>query len=341
MDPLHAEPLPAELVAGLRALGLAPAGTTVTGAPLSGGVASDIWRADLPDGPVCVKRALGRLRVSATWLAPTTRTANEALWLEAANRAVPGAACDVLGFDPPTRVLALRWLPPETYRNWKAELAAGRADGAVAGALGERLGRVHAAFAHDDQLAGRLVDDGLFAALRLEPYLVTTARAHPDLASTILALAERTSAARLTVVHGDVSPKNVLVGPDGPLLVDAECASVGDPAFDLAFCLNHLLLKAIWLPAQAGAQRDLAVVFARSYLDQVTWEPRQECAARAATLVPALALARIDGASPVEYLDPAGRGRVCDLARTLLADQPGTIVELLERWFATTTAGPT
>ena len=89
------------------------------------------------------------------------------------------------------------------------------------------------------------------------PYLLATARAHPDRAAALESLAETTARTKFTVVHGDVSPKNILIGPRGPVFIDAECAWFGDPAFDLAFCLNHLLLKCLWVPAAAAAPSGL------------------------------------------------------------------------------------
>jgi hypothetical protein len=46
--------------AAMRELGLAKSGS-LTGAPLNGGVSSDIWRLDTEQGPVGAKRALPRL----------------------------------------------------------------------------------------------------------------------------------------------------------------------------------------------------------------------------------------------------------------------------------------
>jgi Ser/Thr protein kinase RdoA (MazF antagonist) len=94
--------------------------------------------------------------------------------------------------------------------------------------------------------------DAIFHAIRLEPYLLATARAHPDRAAALEKLAKTTARTKLTLVHGDVSPKNILIGPQGPVFIDAECAWFGDPAFDLAFCLNHLLLKCLWVPSAAN-----------------------------------------------------------------------------------------
>ena len=121
------------------------------------------------------------------------------------------------------------------------------------------------------------------------------------------------------LVHGDVSPKNILVGPRGPVFVDAECAWFGDPAFDLAFCLNHLLLKCVHRPARTDAFLGAYRALADTYLAGVTWEPAAAVEARAATLLDGLLLARVDGKSPVEYLrtEPQ-RARVREFAMTRL-----------------------
>jgi aminoglycoside phosphotransferase (APT) family kinase protein len=124
-------------------------------------------------------------------------------------------------------------------------------------------------------------------------------------------------------VHGDVSPKNILIGPEGPVFLDAECAWYGDPAFDLAFCLNHLLLKCLWNPGAKDALRACFDALAEAYLAGVTFEPRLALEGRAASLLPALLLARVDGKSPVEYLtDDAQKDTVRRVARRLLADPP-------------------
>lgn len=111
----------------------------------------------------------------------------------------------------------------------------------------------------------------------------------------------------IALVHGDVSPKNIIVTRDGPVLTDAECAWYGDPAFDLAFCLNHLLLKRIWKPQHRALLQETSTRLLTAYLRGVSWEPPDAVAARIARLLPALALARIDGRSPVDYLSTAQR----------------------------------
>ncbi len=134
-------------------------------------------------------------------------------------------------------------------------------------------------------------------------------------------------------MHGDVSPKNILVGPEGPVFLDAECAWFGDPAFDLAFCLNHLLLKCLWTPrARAGFLRCFEAL-AASYLAGVAWEPAAEVEARTARLLPGLLLGRVDGKSPVEYLTgEADKNKVREVARALLATPVARLGEVRAAW---------
>jgi Ser/Thr protein kinase RdoA (MazF antagonist) len=134
-------------------------------------------------------------------------------------------------------------------------------------------------------------------------------------------------------VHGDVSPKNILVGPNGPIFLDAECAWYGDPAFDLAFCLNHLLLKCLWTPPAAPGFLNCFEVLAKAYLAGVVWELRGALEARSARLLPGLLLARVDGKSPVEYLNAeTDKDRVRRVARALLAAPARRLNEVRAAW---------
>ena len=161
-----------------------------------------------------------------------------------------------------------------------------------------------------------------------------TARAHPDIARRLEALAATTRATRRVLVHGDFSPKNLLAGPEGPMIVDAECAWFGEPAFDLAFVLNHLMLKRLWRPAFAGAYASAFDALRAAYLAHVTWEPVGALDERAAALLPGLMLARIDGKSPVEYLtDKQDRACVRAFARERLVAPVSDTGSLAAQWF--------
>lgn len=294
--------IPNDILAVLRRGGLIDVTDEPPGEPLPGGVSSDIWRVDLPDGPVCVKRALARLRVAADWRAPVERSGYEADWIAVARDIDPRAAPELLHVDQAAGAIVMPFLPPERYPLWKAVLQAGVAEPATAAAVGARLAAIHAATAHRDDIAARFATDAIFHDIRLEPYLGATAQAHPAHRAALARIARRTATTKLALVHGDVSPKNILLGPEGPVFLDAECAWYGDPAFDLAFCLNHLLLKCLWRPELAAAYLVCFDALAAAYLDGVRWEPRAEIEARAAALLPGLFLARVDGKSPVEYV---------------------------------------
>jgi aminoglycoside phosphotransferase (APT) family kinase protein len=311
----------AQVVEALARLGLLRAEDAPGFTRLAGGVSSDIWRVDLARGPVCVKRALPKLRVEQDWFAPVERNAYEAAWMRRAAAVAPEAVPQLLAQDEAAGILVMAYLDPIAHRLWKADLLAGHADPDVARAVGNRLARIHAATANDPEVAAAFATDAIFYDIRLEPYLVASARAHPDRADALYALVETTARTRRALVHGDVSPKNILIGPRGPIFLDAECAWYGDPAFDLAFCLNHLLLKCLWAPQAARAFLHCFEVLAKAYLAGVGWEPHGALERRTARLLPGLFLARVDGKSPVEYVTAdADRARVRRMARALLAD---------------------
>jgi aminoglycoside phosphotransferase (APT) family kinase protein len=313
--------------------GLALRGAAVSFEPLPGGVSSDIWLVQTGAAAFCVKRALPRLRVAVDWQAPIERNSKEAAWIKAVASFMPEAVPALLAEDAGAGMFAMEYLPPESFKVWKGQLQHGHVVPDTAAEIGRRLARIHAQFARSPAAEAEFATDAIFYAIRLEPYLLATARAHPDRAAALEQLAERTARTRLTLVHGDVSPKNILVGPQGPVFIDAECAWFGDPAFDLAFCLNHLLLKCLWVPPAANRLLTAFDSLANTYLAGVDWEPVEEIDERTAHLLPGLLLARIDGKSPVEYLiDERDKDRVRRVARTLLAEPADALVQIRRAW---------
>lgn len=301
--------------------------------PLTGGVSSDIWLVDLPGEPICIKRALPALKVTADWRVPVERSRYEYAWLQQVSTILPDAVPSLVGQSDDGSMFATAFLDPRGAPLWKTLLLQGEVDPRFAAAVGDALGRIHAATAGDRAIAGRFATDEFFHALRLEPYLLTTALRHPDLAPILHCLAETTAAHRRTLVHGDVSPKNILVGERGPVFLDAECAWYGDPAFDLAFCLNHLLLKRQVLPGLAARLHEAFAALVAAYMAHVSWEPPAGLERRCAALLPGLFLARVDGKSPVEYITAEEqREQVRRYARQQLVRPPDRLAEIAGGW---------
>ena len=334
-EPLGALQIDSAVAAALVRLGLCRPGDAPRVTPLAGGVSSDIMRVELPGGPICVKRALAKLKVNADWFAPVERNAAEAAYMRYVSRIVPHAAPRLLGEDRAAGLFAMEYLAPEQYPVWKAQLRDGAISTDTACAVADVLGRVHAASARDPLVPHGFANHATFHAIRLEPYLLATAQRHPNCAIALQALADHTAATRRVLVHGDVSPKNILIGARGPVLLDAECATFGDPAFDVAFCLNHLLLKCLWRPQHARSYLACFDAFVAAYLALVDWEPVAQMEARAARLLPGLLLARVDGKSPVEYVTgETDKNRVRRTAAALLLRPAARLADVGAAWAA-------
>jgi len=289
---------PAELAVVLPALarmGLVDADETPVMQPLSGGVSSMILRVDTRRGALCVKQALPELKVSSY-------------------------------------TFAMQWLAPEQHPVWKSLLREGVAEPAFAAQVATLLATIHARSAHRPELAAAFANDQNFFELRLDPYFNAAALVHTDCAPALHRLVERTAASRLALVHGDISPKNILAGPNGPVILDAECAWYGDPAFDAAFCLTHLLTKCLWRPSSAQAYLACFDAFTNEYLAHADWEPRAALEARIAQLLAGILLARVDGKSPLEYLDDAGRAAQRTFARRFVLAPSDSLAAMRAAW---------
>jgi aminoglycoside phosphotransferase (APT) family kinase protein len=301
--------------------------------PLTGGVSSEIVRVQTSQGVVCVKRALAKLKVAADWSAPLERNAAEVAWMRLASTLVPGCVPSILGEDEEGRAFAMTFLDPRDYRLWKGDLLSGVASVETARAVGETLATIHRATADDETLATTFSTDANFFALRLEPYFLASATANPDCAVALKQLSEDTASTRRALVHGDVSPKNILVGKGGPVFLDAECAWYGDPAFDIAFCMTHLLLKCMHRPDATAGYLACFDALNDAYFAGASWEDPAALEARAARLLPALLLARVDGKSPVEYLNTEeDRAKVRRFAKRFVVEAPRTLDAIRNRW---------
>jgi tRNA A-37 threonylcarbamoyl transferase component Bud32 len=312
-------------------LGLGSADDVTAITPLTGGVSSDIALVDIGERQVCVKFALEKLKVAEDWYAPVERNQAEYNWLLFAASIVPGAIPALLGYSHAAKGFAMEFVDGDDVYLWKTALLQAQPARGEAEKVGHVLGEIHQASAFSDDVKNEFQNQQDFHALRLEPYLCFTATRHPALASQINALVEMLYNSRLVLVHGDVSPKNIIFRQGVPILLDAECATVGDPSFDISFCLNHLILKAVHIKKSRQSLLDAVGKFWAAYTPYITWEAVTELEARVCKLLPVLLLARADGKSPVEYLSDDEFQIVRSLALSLIKDPEQSLATFVER----------
>jgi 5-methylthioribose kinase len=339
----------------LRSKGRAAPTEPIEVSELAGGVSNIVLRVALPNRgeAFVVKQSRGRLRVKEEWLCPVERIWREVEVLRICGellqapiaepggrvscRALPsaesgarteGAAAavvpQILWQDRDNFVYAMSAAPHE-HKTWKELLLAGELEVSrpLAIACGRLLGQLHAGSWANQAVAARLDDRTYFDQLRLDPYYRHVARVHADLAPAILRLIDSVWQHRCCLVHGDFSPKNLLVWPGHVMLIDFEVGHYGDPAFDLGFFLTHLVLKSVWSGERRHEYLDLATQFWHMY--QTTTASAigdNELAALEQRMLLNLAgclLARVDGKSPVDYLSRVQQQVVRRLARSLLA----------------------
>ena len=276
---------------------------------------------------VVVKQALPRLRVEDEWLAKRERALNEARALRLAHTITPGCVPALLDVDRDRCTLDD---DGGTGRLEDLEGQAPRGRGRCGGGrrLGEILAAWHGATFLDEELSESYGDPEVFDQLRIDPYYRTVARRRPRLASAVEAYVRRMGATRVCIVHGDYSPKNVLVG-GGLWVIDFEVAHFGDPAFDVAFMLNHLLLKRLHLGGPGSGIESCVTGFWDGYSGAV---PEVVLPDLRYVLghVGCLMVARVDGKSPAEYLSPDEREAARTAGSRLLLAPPDSLDAALD-----------
>ena len=316
---------------------------------LAGGVSNVVLHVHRPervDGDFVLKQARPQLRVPDPWFCSVERIWREVAVLRLCETRLAGPphAGGPLGepllsvclprilFEDRQQYVFAMTAAPLGHSTWKQRLLGGEADIATAVACGRVLGRLHAATWRDPEVAREFADRQYFDDLRLDPYYRQVARVHPKLATPITDLLDSLAAHPRCLVHGDFSPKNLLVWPGGLMLIDCEVGHFGDPAFDLGFFLTHLSLKSLHFATRFADYFALAETFWQAYRD--TFAPVVGSAEwlslerRANQNWAACLLARVDGKSRVEYLSPSETTLVRELAKPLIARPPATWFEM-------------
>jgi aminoglycoside phosphotransferase (APT) family kinase protein len=304
---------------------------------LAGGVSSRavLVEREAPADSWVLKQALPKLRVAVDWFSSPERMRREALALRWMPELVPaGSAPSLRWEDPEAHVLAMTAVP-QPHVNWKTALLQGH-ELEHAEAFGRLLGTMHRrAWERRAEVRRDFADRSFFESLRVEPYYHYTASRVPAAAPFLDALIAQTGGVTETLVHGDFSPKNVLVHGGRLVLLDYEVAHFGDPAFDVGFATTHLLSKANHLRALEDAFARAAAESWQAYrreVDAMAFADAVESRAVRHTL--ACLLARVDGRSPLEYLDERARRRQRAAALSLMEAPPATMPALVTSWQA-------
>lgn len=314
----------------LQERGVIPRGVPTMGESLGGGISNRVIRVTWDGGCLVAKQPLPRLRVEADWAFSLDRAEVEERCMRYLGHILPpGSVPKVLYSDRTDHVFAMT-CAPGGGEVWKDALLRGEIDESTAVRAGSLLALLHCRAADDPQAREYFDDQAVLVQGRIDPYHRTASTRHPALAQAIDEEVARLLATRESLVLGDYSPKNVIVYADRLLILDFEVAHWGDPAFDTAFCLTHLVLKACRLPKLADAYLAVAAAFWNAY-----WEAggsRFDAVERhTVTELGCLLLARIDGKSAIEYIsDESRKGLVRALAvEFLAAGSPTSISDAL------------
>lgn len=266
---------------------------------LTGGVSSDVTLVESDDGPIVIKRALPKLKVAADWFSDPARASTESRALRAAAALLGSDHVPELLWEKPTEhSFAMRLVDPR-LRNWKQDLLAGRLDLVTARQVGRLLGTLHQRSSAVPSLARDFDNRAFFTELRIRPFFERVGERIPTLAREIAAVVAAMEGRREALVHGDYSPKNILVDGNEVVILDFEVAHWGDPRFDVAFCLSHLMLKAFRREADRQALFRMATAFLDGYDETRAGTVDGKDLVR---LLGCLLLARTDGDSPPDYL---------------------------------------
>jgi 5-methylthioribose kinase len=309
---------------------------------LSGGVSNEVLLVERGRGDRFVlKQARAQLRTRQEWRCDIRRIWREMEVLRLCGEVlrksdlnfgtdITATVPDILFEDRENYAYAMTAAPAE-HQTWKQPLLSGQVDLAVGIAVGRMLGALHAGTWKNANAAALLDDRGFFQALRIDPYYRRIAEVHPHLQREIEQLIASLDQNRMALVHGDFSPKNLLIFNRQLMLIDFEVGHFGDPAFDNGFCLTHLVLKAIGRDRLEPAYWNLVASFWSAYGDVMcrvagsTWDDLER---RTILHVAGCMLARVDGKSPVDYLSEPQRERVRRIAFELFSSPPQRINDI-------------
>ncbi len=326
---------PDQLVHYLRQHGHIGTDETPVVEPLPGGVSNRTFRVRRRDGECWViKQALAQLLVPTAWFSSPSRNHAEAMALRWLPKLAPADTIPGLVFEDAENHLLAMLAVPEPSQNWKTLLLKGQLEEEHVRQFGALLGCIHCGSSERKaELLPIFQDRSFFESLRLEPYYAYTASQLDEAAPFLNDLVQETRQHRDCLVHGDYSPKNVLIHAGRLVLLDHEVIHFGEPAFDLGFSLTHLLSKAHHLRAQRRRFLEAAQLYWKSYLQAVApFHQNADFESRVAKHTLACLLARVAGRSTLEYFNAHQRRVQKEVVFDLITNPGPNIAGVMDRF---------
>jgi 5-methylthioribose kinase len=319
----------AELLDYLRRHGHVGGKETPRMTVLAGGVSNRTVLVEREGGPDWVlKQALSKLRVASDWFSSPERIHREALGLRWLSQLTTASSVPQFVFEDHEQHILAMAAVPRPHENWKTMLLRGEIVAEHVRQFGQLLATIHqGAMRRRAELEPVFRDTSFFESLRVKPYYAVTSRQTPAAAEFLDSLIAETRATSLSLVHGDFSPKNILVSEGRLVLLDHEVIHWGDPAFDLGFSQAHFLSKAHHFTAWRTEFARAAHLYWQSYDDL-------SCEQRAVRHALGCLLARVDGRSPLEYLNATERDRQRAAVLRLMAQPPDGIDQLIDQFIS-------
>ncbi len=277
-----------------------------------------------------VKQALAKLNVKEDWFSEQERIFVEARALEVMPKLLPEGTTPALIFeDHEEFVLIMEAISPP-YENWKSQLLQGNVQLNHIDQFARLLALLHSQTFHSAYYANLFRERKFFNSLRLEAYYRFTADRVPEAREFLLELIRENDNTHVCLVHGDFSPKNVLVHHDKLILLDFEVMHFGDGAFDIGFAMTHLLSKANHLTESRRIFINAARRFWETYYHIANIDADMEARAVRNTL--ACLLARAKGKSPLEYLSEEARDIQMANCLKILPQLPRNMKFFIDTW---------
>lgn len=293
---------------------------------LKGGVSNKAILYSGAAGNWVIKQALTKLRVDADWFSSPERLHVEAkaiAWLNTflPKNAVPG----LVFFDLDNYILGMEAVPQPHY-NFKSLLLKSKLDLTLVAEMARLLATIHNQGVNDSSAESIFSNRTFFKTLRIEAYYEYTASQLTKTAEFYHRLIEESLKIQCTAVHGDYSPKNILVRNGSLILLDHEVMHWGDPAFDVGFSICHLLSKSNHLDNVKFV--NAAILYWDEYSKNYIFGDA-EFENRATRHLMGCLLARVKGRSPLEYLSEEKGANQVQIVLDLIDDKIFSMVRFI------------